>query len=71
MAPHDNNNNTDYYDDKMTNNITGKTEEGPGNPIINYNTKFTTDYVPPSITNNLYKTASDLYSKELKNFITL
>lgn len=68
LAPHDNNNNTDYYDDKMTNNITGKTEEGPGNPIINYNTKFTTDYVPPSITNNLYKTASDLYSKELKNF---
>ena len=31
LAPHDNNNNTDYYDDKMTNNITGKTEEGPGN----------------------------------------
>ena len=38
LAPHDNNNNTDYYDDKMTNNITGKTEEGPGNPIINFTT---------------------------------
>ena len=68
LAPHDSSNNADYYGHRMTNDIVGKTDEGPGNPIINYNTKFTTDYVPPSITNNLYKTASDLYSKELKNF---
>ena len=33
MAPHDNNNNTDYYDDKMTNNITGKTEEDQGTQL--------------------------------------
>ncbi|KAL6453281.1 GSM1 Glucose starvation modulator protein 1 [Candida maltosa Xu316] len=41
---------------------------GDGNPIINFTTKFTTDYVSPLVTNNLYQSVGDIYSYQIMNY---
>ncbi|KAI5969961.1 GSM1 [Candida margitis] len=38
------------------------------NPIVNFKTKYRTDYVSPLATHKIYKTVSDIYNKDVINF---
>ncbi|RCK56035.1 Glucose starvation modulator protein 1 [Candida viswanathii] len=43
-------------------------EPGQWNPIINFGTKYVTDYVSPLITNGLYQSVKDIYSYQIINY---
>lgn len=45
-----------------------KKNQGNGNPIINFGTKYVKDYVSPFITNGLYQSVKDIYSYQIINY---
>ncbi|EDK42704.1 conserved hypothetical protein [Lodderomyces elongisporus NRRL YB-4239] len=58
------NNNTSNQ--KLQSAIASKTSKT--NPIINFATKYSTEYVSPLSTHQIYQTVSDIYSKDVLNY---
>ncbi|KAI5964567.1 GSM1 [Candida pseudojiufengensis] len=61
----------DQTDNLLDNNVTSRGNSKPvssSNPIIDFKTKYKTDYVSPLATHQIYQTVLDIYSKDVINF---
>ncbi|KAI5951623.1 GSM1 [Candida jiufengensis] len=65
------NNMADQTDNLLDNNVTSRGNSkiiNSTNPIIDFKTKYKTDYVSPLATHQIYQTVTDIYSKDVLNF---
>ena len=68
------NNMAHQTDNLLDNNVSSRgntskqTPNANSNPIVNFKTKYRSDYVPPLATHKIYKTVSDIYDKDVINF---
>lgn len=68
------NNMAHQTDNLLDNNVSSRgntskqTTNANSNPIVNFKTKYRSDYVSPLATHKIYKTVSDIYNKDVINF---